>query len=127
MDNRESAIKKIEAWARWEIGSDPAKMPGTGAQMSPGYVPGDQADHMTVELALKDYVSVRRESGLRQLLLHTYGLDAFPDSFDVLGVIRDPVTKGQVRQFLGSYGWAVDSFVHACIRRFVRFLGRRLG
>lgn len=126
MDNRDTAIQKIEAWARWEIGNNPAGLPGKGAQVSPGYVPADQADHMTVELALKDYAS-SRGLGMRQLLMHTYGFDAFPDSFDALGVVRDPVTKGQVRQFLGSYGWATEAFVNACLRRFVRYLGRRLG
>jgi hypothetical protein len=128
MENRHSAIQKIEAWARWEMGNEPAKLPGVGASMSPGFVPSDQADHMTVEVALKDYAA-RREGGaqgLRALLLHVYGFDGFPDSFDAFGVVADPRAKSLVRSFLGSYGWAADAFVHACVRRFIRFLGRRL-
>ena len=146
MSNRQQAIEKIEAWARWETGRTPDKNPGLGIQQAPGYIPGDQADHLTVELALKDFIgrtSERRSSGtsaghaearatavdreaLRGLLMHVYGRDLLPDSFEPFEPVPQPARVG-VKHFLKSYGWGARAFTTASLRRFVRFLAERLG
>src|SRR3954447_18560604 len=89
MSNRQQAIEKIEAWGRWDAGNTADKNPGMAMPRSPGFIPADQADHLTVELALQEYMgqqvrAERREEGpaLRDLLVHVYGRDLLPDSFE---------------------------------------------
>lgn len=128
MSSRELAIEKVEAWARWELSSGPDRGLGLGLVKTPGYVPADQADHMTVELALKDFQSGRGADprGLRALMLHIYGHDAFVDSFDPLAVFPETDSRSKAKVFLQAYGWRIEAFVTGSLRRFLKFLGERL-
>lgn len=122
MNKRDLAIQKIEAWARWECGRTPDKIPGMGIQRSPSYMPADQADHITVEWALKEFGAAE---SLRSLLLHVYGDEMFPDSFRPFQPLT-PEQRSSVKAFLRGYGWGPEAFSSATLRRFVNFLGRRL-
>jgi len=123
MTNRQAAIEKIEAWARWEAGNTPDKNPGLGLPVSPGFIPGDQADHLTVEIALKEFGAA---DSMKDLLRHVYGHDLLPDSFEPFEPLPPPARRG-VKHFLKSYGWGARAFTTASLRRFVRFLAERLG
>ena len=123
------AIEKIEAWARWEQGSDPDKLPGKGEPKSPGYIPNDQADYLTVELALKSFAACRPGAdphGLRLLLLHVYGCDELPEQFDPLLLMKEQDSRAKVRAFLSAFGWRPSGFARTTVRKFVAYLSDQL-
>jgi hypothetical protein len=140
MNSRESAISKLEAWARYEMGNRPTGLPGLSLYKSPGYLPGDQADHMTVEIALKDLNATPTHGGggayephaLKRLLLHVYGEGRVPESFELFAYMLEEEDGGtralrnKCRSFLFSYGWMPDRFAVTAVRRFVRYLSARL-
>lgn len=131
MIDKSSAISKIEAWARWGLGSggqdsSPFDNRGVEVRTSADFMPSDQADYLTVEAALKDFGGRRPALGLRNLLVHVYAMDGFPESFDTLSVLAGKPERELARALFQSYGIRLAEFNKTCLHRFVRFLANRL-